>query len=306
MTVEGTNESPVMDLSGLFKSDSGAESEMAPQAEALEEQIVEPVVEPTVKEKKEDPAAARFAALARREKQLRSREKELESRLAELESKMNQAAPKEPEVREPSIEELLKRNPLDALKKYGWNFEKLTDLQLSEGKAIPQEIQLQLLKEEIDNKYNGEIKTLKEKLEAQERQKQEEKLNQQIESFKSQITSTIEGGDYPLTKANKATEVVYNLIEQHYDETGRILDIKEAADEVEKYLNDEFERLVAATGRYTKVSNQEPKKSPKPSTASPTLSNSLSATAAPQKSETKLSRDEAIAQAANLIKWSND
>ena len=52
------------------------------------------------------------------------------------------------------------------------------------------------------------------------------------------------GEDYELIGASEAEGLVYDVIEEHYNETGRILDLKEAADAVESYLEEEAGKLM--------------------------------------------------------------
>ena len=49
---------------------------------------------------------------------------------------------------------------------------------------------------------------------------------------------------YELIQANEANDIIYDVIEEHYNETGRILDIEEAAEAVESYLEEEAEKLL--------------------------------------------------------------
>ena len=52
---------------------------------------------------------------------------------------------------------------------------------------------------------------------------------------------------YEFIKANGAEEVIYDVVEAHYKESGKILTIKEAADAVESHLEDEAEKLLKIT-----------------------------------------------------------
>mgnify|MGYP006287904407 FL=1 len=119
-----------------------------------------------------DEFGSKFAALSRREKALRERESQIDAKLAELEERfaqMQQPQKPEPEVEpELPLEYRLKKDPLNTLKELGLGYEQLTNLALNDGKLTP-EMQMDLLKQEIDQKYSSEIDQLKQEL--QERDK---------------------------------------------------------------------------------------------------------------------------------------
>ena len=59
-------------------------------------------------------------------------------------------------------------------------------------------------------------------------------INYQIQdNFQEEIGSFVSQNEYELINASEANGLVYDVIEEHYNDTGRILDMKEAADAVD-------------------------------------------------------------------------
>jgi hypothetical protein len=264
---------------------------------------------------KNDEFSAKFAALSRREKELRERESQIQeqysSKLAELEAKIESLnAPKEEEVqKEPELplEYRLKKDPLGTLAELGLSYDQLTNLALNDGK-LTTEMQMQLMKEDLESKYNGKFESLQNELLERDKRQEEQKYEETVTNFKNELTDFVNNSDdkYELIQANDAVDVVYEVIEEHYKDTGRIMSKDEAADQVENYLEGEIEKLMKLSKLKNKFGLQEALKEqakPAPVQASPTLSNAHSAAASkPSRPKT---RDESLAYATSLLKWND-
>lgn len=227
---------------------------------------------------------ARFAALAKKEKLAqravqelkaeRAAKAQLEARLKELEEK----AAKKPST------------PLEALMNAGYTYEDATSFILNNQKLTPDQ-QLRALEQKVDGKLSALEE--REKQKAQEQAKAAEaEYARVIAEHKEEITSFIDAkaDQYELTKLMGYQEYVFQTIEAHFNETGKVLSIPEAADLTEKFLEGEFERAsktkkLSAKFQPPKVEEKEgdPKKE-----APKTLSNSaVSSTASllPAKNE---------------------
>ena len=92
------------------------------------------------------------------------------------------------------------------------------------------------MKEDAEIAYKEE----QESLEAQNKE------TRAVEDFKTNIESHIQENlaEYELVNANEASDLVYDVIEQHFNETERVLDIKDAAEAVESYLMEEAEKFM--------------------------------------------------------------
>lgn len=253
-------------------------------------------------EQHSDQFSKKFAALSRREKEIRSKESEYEQKLADLEAKYNAIAPQKEEVQQKEelpLEYRLKRNPLQTLEEMGFGFEKLTELALNDGK-LPADMQMQLMREELEKDYQSKFEELESKLTNKEKAEEEAKYDTVVNNFKDEIKQHVSADmeAYELINASESQELVFDIINEHYQETNRILPIEEAAQAVESHLLEEFEK-------FSKLKKLAPKGAEEPTSPfeqSPTLSNDLSAQSV-NNGEKKLSDEESKARIAQLIKW---
>ena len=108
---------------------------------------------------------------------------------------------------------------------------------------------------------------------------------------------------YEFVAHNEAKEVVYDVIEEHYNETGRILDIKDAVNAVESYLEEEAEKLFQLNkikSRFEPNRTPEPQEPPRQSQT--TLSNAHSAQAQ-ERVARSLSDEESKREIAKMLRW---
>jgi len=257
---------------------------------------------------KDDEFGSKFAALSRREKAIRQKEEALEKKLAAMEARIEALnAPKEeanPEkAPELPIEMRLKKDPLGTLAELGLSFDTLTNLALNDGK-LTTEMQMDLMRQEMDQKYSTELQQLRQELIEKEKRLEEEKYNDVVQNFKSELTQFINTDNkYELIRANDAVETVFEVIEKHYQETGRVMSKDEAADQVESFLEEEIEKLLKLEKLKKKIGMQEqqPQEAKQVKQPAPTLLNAHSTSAS--KPSRKLSRDESMFAAASLLKW---
>ena len=257
----------------------------------------------------DDKFAAKFAKLSRREKDIRSRERELEDRLAQFEAKMAELEankPTEP-AKEPELplEYRLKKNPLKTLEEIGYSYEDLTKMVLNDGE-MSSDMQLNLMREEIERDYRTKFEELENKLAEKEKKEEEAEYDKVLNSFKSQINDVINNSDdYDLIQANDAHDLVYDVIESYYQENGSVLDTKEAADQVEQYLYEEHMKILEKSKKLGNWRADASERVAKTAGQSPTLSNSHSVQGTQNEPQKMLSREESIAQLANQIRWND-
>ena len=118
--------------------------------------------------------------------------------------------------------------------------------------------------------------------------------------FKKKIGSFVSQNEYELINASEANGLVYDVIEEHYNDTGRILDMKEAADAVESYLEDEAMKLM----RLNKISSRfgiNPPELEEMMDSQVTLSNDHAAHVNYEGANRMLSDDESKAKAAAFL-----
>ena len=264
------------------------------------EQSLEEAREP----EKSDDFSRKFAALSRREKEIRAKEAEYDKRIAELEERLGSFGKKpEPEPELP-IEYRLKKDPLRALEDMGLSYDKLTELALNDGKLTP-EMQMRLMREELEGDYKKKFEELENRLLEKEKSDEQRRYDDIQRGFQNEIEDFVESNAdrYELIKANEANDIIYDVIEEHYNDTGRILDIEEAAEAVENYLEEEAEKIFKLgkfRSKFGIENDFEQEESPRQSQV--TLSNAMSAQAN-ERVGRKLSDEESKALAAKMLKW---
>ena len=243
----------------------------------------------------------KFAALSRREKEIRAKEAEYDKRIAELESRFQpkQEVEKEPEL---PFEYRLKQNPLKALEDMGLSYDKLTELALNDGKLTP-DMQMRLMREELENDYKSKYKELEERIIEKEKNDEQRRYDEIEMGFKNEIEAFVNSKpeQFELIQANEAKDVVYDVIEEHYNETGKILDIEEAAQAVESYLEEEAEKLLSLGKLRYKFNTGDFEQQPQRQ-SQVTLSNAHSAQANERVAK-KLSDEESKREMARMLQW---
>lgn len=144
------------------------------------------------------------------------------------------------------------------------------------------------------------IRSLKSELEDMKRQREQETQQKAIQEVKSQIASVVsqDKDAYELIHAFDASEMVFDLVLDHYREHQEQLDYAEAAKQVETYLEDQIKKASSTK----KISSLFQPSQPQGKEPAPTLTGSMvsSPVAGTQR---KLTPEESLAEAAKLIKW---
>ena len=233
----------------------------------------------------------KFAALSRKEKALRDRELELEKKYG---------GDKEKEL---PLERRIRANPLKALEELGLDYDKLTELALNDGRLTP-DMQMKLMREELENDYKDKFNSLEQRINAKEKMEEEAKYDAVKQGFVGEINSFVNENrnDFEYVAHNEATDVVYDVIEEHYNETGRILDIKEAVQAVESYLEEEAEKLLNLGKVKNRLTSLRDEYEPPQRQSQTTLSNAHSAQAN-ERVARKLSDEESKSAMAKMLQW---
>ena len=232
----------------------------------------------------------KFAALSRKEKALRDRELELEKKFGSKEKEL-------------PLERRIRSNPLKALEELGLDYDKLTELALNDGRLTP-DMQMKLMREELENDYKEKFNSLEERINAKEKMEEEAKYDAVKQGFVGEIESFINENqsDFEYVAHNEATDVVYDVIEEHYNETGRILDIKEAVEAVESYLEEEAEKLLNLGKVKNRLTSMRDEYEQPQRQSQTTLSNAHSAQGN-ERVVRKLSDEESKSAMAKMLQW---
>lgn len=172
--------------------------------------------------------AQKMAIIMRREKQLLEKERQLKDRLRT-----------DPEFLEfqkfKKLREKAGEAPDELLKEFGWDYDRLIRHKLGEKEKEPSQ----------EEKLQARIDALEEKLSQREKTEQETQAQAQERAALHQIQKELEANneEFELTLLNNASNLVYDVIKEHYSSTGEILPTKQAAQAVEDYLDKETEKL---------------------------------------------------------------
>lgn len=260
-----------------------------PTAEAKPPEAPPPAPPPDPqKAQREREMAQRFAMLQRRERELnekRSAIKTAEDRVSKAEQAAREAQDRLSRLKaDPDgvLSEVLGPNYYDVL----------TETKLSGGKPPP-DVGLKALEEKIEARFRAEAEARdraeKERLAALEAQRTQiaEQQRQQVEAWRTATVDFVKGAgeQYELTNLYGAADEVPALIEGQYQRTGRILTREEAADLVEKHLEEMLQKATASKKYREKYAGKAPEavatgSVPSAQTRTPTLSNNLTASTA--------------------------
>jgi hypothetical protein len=227
--------------------------------------------------KEEEPALApKFAALAKKAKAAQMAQAKLKAERLEIER-----ARKEIEDFNKYRTEA-KQNPLKALESMGIKYDDLVNFVLNgEQPTVDQKL----------SRVEGEIERFRR--EQEERELAKEKAAQEaatkeyeatIEAFKAKVNDhiTSNADKYELISLHEATGLVFDTIEEYFNNSGKIMTIEKAAELVEGYLEEQIESTITKTKKFQ--SKLAPKKDePQPQASkgpSPTINNTVAASSA--------------------------
>lgn len=244
----------------------------------------------------------KFNWLAKKERKIREDRAQAEALKAELESirKENEALK--------AFKESLKTKPLATLKGEGLSFEDLTAQALSGDRENDRLLALQ---NEMDA-LKGELTNYRKLNEEKEKAAQAAQEKHAEESFRAQIGAFLDTSDkHELARTFQATDLVYDVIETQFEETGRLMSVDEAADLVEQYLEkkteEDAERL-RKTNKYktklvSKFALDNQAESPTAKAEVKERSTLTNESAPPRREDRAMSNAERLKAAAEMLKF---
>jgi hypothetical protein len=262
-----------------------------------------PEVQPAAEPK--DFLAPKFAALTRKEKQIREYERSLKAKETELQAKFADYETKSKSTanNESQLLAKLKSNPLKFMTEHGLTFEQLTEMQLNNENPTT-EMQMAQMRADLEAKMEEKYSKLNESLRQKEEREEREAVERAETGFKSSLNEFVSANPekYELITANAATELMFDTAKAFYEETKRVPSFEEIADAVEAHL----EEQATALFKLKKFQKLQPQTAPKPSTtqAAPTLSNTLAAEV-PKSGTSKLSEEQSMELAAKMLRWNS-
>lgn len=306
--VTTTSESNLTELQSLeeIASTTVASTEDGPVDGQPPQPVEEPKPEPK-EQKARDKTGSRFAALARKDKEVRQRAADAEKAASELAAR--EAAIKEREAKW----EAAKKSPMEALKALGFTYADVTQDVLGSYEKPP----VDPLDERINpvkegqSKLEAEQAALKAQIQALTDQLQHEKRQSAYEKGIGAIRETLTNTErYELvnTMGEEGVELVRDTVVEYWDRYNKELSIEEAADLVEKYYETEYLGKIATTKKF------QSRVAPKPSESTqappkevreikPTLSNSLNTAPKQTPDVDSMSKTDAIAFLAKQLTY---
>jgi hypothetical protein len=192
-----------------------------------------------------EPLSPRLAALMRKEAQAVGKLRE--AKAIEEQAKKDRAAWESERAQYGEFDRRWRENPLDALRSRGVSIDDLARIAGNQGQMTP-ELQLRSqLQQQADH-----IKSLETKLDERfgkydesEKARAEQEVKASEEALQSDIRQLVDGaGDkFQLTKMFARHDLVYSIIDTHFQKTNEILEIDKAAEQAEKMLLDEALKL---------------------------------------------------------------
>ena len=252
-----------------------------------------------------DQYATKFAELARRERALQQQQQEYKSLKARLEEM-------------DALEKLRDEDPLSYLDKKGLSYEKLTQRVLSGGKKSVEE-QVEELQQSLKARDEAAAKAAKDA--------EQKAFDDRQAAYMAELDTFVKGNDYELIQQYGQTQMVYDVILDHYLQTqqqgeAKLLSFKEASDLVEEHLEGEVAKALSTKRIKARIGITEPppdsvpplsSQNTTPAAQSPTparppsgpttLNNSLRTTTEPDRTAERVSDEELFKRAAQTLRF---
>jgi hypothetical protein len=217
--------------------------------------------------------AARFAVLAKKERALRAQQESLKAQMAEIQRKAAEV-----EAFEKS-KLTAKQNPLEVLKNLGLSYDELTQFVINGEKATP-ELAVRAVKDELEA-FKAEQAEARRRAEEAEKVRLEQERSAVLDRFRQEVAQYVTDNreKYELLNLYGQEGLVSEVIQQHFEQTQRIMSNEEAADRAEKYL-EELVQKAQATKKFGSKAVPQPQGEVAPANVSAqprTLTNEMSA-----------------------------
>lgn len=282
-----------MEVEGFSAPQDASAMQEMPAIETPTEQVLPQPAQP----QQRDDFSKRFELLSRREREIQQRE----SRWKSEEQKWKEKEQKLFEYEQDR--ELAQYDPLSFMSKYGWTPEKLTD-HMIKTPGDPYQLKYQKKLDEMENRFKElENKSMEEK--------RYKTYVEQLDTIKKYVES--DRDRFELINEQNAHSQVFEVMAEYYNQYQERLSPEIAAEQVEKYLEKQLDRVVNYKKLKSKLglSNPAPKEPELDSQIPPqqrrpsTLTNSFAPVQTPN-SNRRLSREEEIERAAKTFKIFKD
>jgi len=206
----------------------------AAPVEAIKQSVVQPTPMPEAKAEVAEQMDPKFAALARKERANRAEALKLK---AEKDSWLAEKAKYESDyIPRAKLSEIARNNPLGFLEQGGLTPDEFTQALLNSSPEKHDIIKLNAKIAELE----GRLSQTSTKIDERETQAYEQAVNQIRSDVKIFVSAE---PDYEMIRETNSAEAVVELIKEHFNTSGTILSIDEAAKQVEDYLTEEAMKM---------------------------------------------------------------
>ena len=261
--LSGGNDTPVADPNNISVEEIGAvnkaPSEPATsEAPATEGQTTKgegadapKASEATEPETKEDPLSTQYAVLARKEKALRAK---VQSQEASIKAKEDALAAREAAIKAKEAEyadgyirkDKLKADPYGTLLDADVSYDDVTQQALNSPQDPRVIAHIKKLEAELRS-HKQEVAEMDKQRKAEQQESQTKQYQQAVAQLKRDAERLVKGNEaYEMIERTGSHDDVVQLIERTFKEDGHVMSVEDAAQEVEKYLEEEAYKLSQA------------------------------------------------------------
>jgi hypothetical protein len=241
-------------------------SQPAPKIEGKPTEEVKVEGTPEVKEEAvEDIKSRRFAELSKREQKILRKDLQLKQELKQREDALTQRQHEIKEQAKKELRELAKKNPLEALRELGTDYNSITEFQLGEGKLTPEKVS-----QSVDEKIaalEAKLKAQEETFQQREQLKVQEENERILKNFSATIVDTVKNNvdKYPAVHHFNGAPVIYEMIQKRWHDTNgqHLMTVEEAAAVLEEDLGGIVDKLLQSPKYASRVTPQTKKEETK-------------------------------------------
>lgn len=287
----------VTTMTNMMTGQVGGEAIPQPTAAEVLQQEAPPQPEPVVEERPKERASDKFAVLARKEAEIYRRQQAVRQQQAELARQAEEIKAFQEMKRSARL------NPVEALKQLGLTYEEVTEYLMNDNKPTPS-AEVMSVKQELEE-FKRQAAEEQRRFMEEQRSRAEAEQQEIVEQFHEEVSDYVaqHADTYELTSLYGGANLVWQVIEENFKQTQKLMSIPDAAKLVEEHY-EELARKAQATKKFAATqqkaaSPQVPQQTQAPRMG-PTLTNDLTASAANNSQRPRTEGDRIAAALARL------
>jgi len=287
----------VTTMTNMMTGQVGGEAIPQPTAAEVLQQEAPPQPESVVEERPKERASDKFAVLARKEAEIYRRQQAVRQQQAELARQAEEIKAFQEMKRSARL------NPVEALKQLGLTYEEVTEYLMNDNKPTPS-AEVMSVKQELEE-FKRQAAEEQRRFMEEQRSRAEAEQQEIVEQFHEEVSDYVaqHADTYELTSLYGGANLVWQVIEENFKQTQKLMSIPDAAKLVEEHY-EELARKAQATKKFAATqqkaaSPQVPAQTQAPRLG-PTLTNDLTASAANNSQRPRTEGDRIAAALARL------